>query len=178
MFLQAWSGRRSKSVLTMLLLALSILMHLSTARRILAGSALLASVWLMTAGLRSSWLGAAFPVIASMLLFLTFVVLMAPDSAVKLAEWIARPFAALFYPDEEFEKPPLSYVLARRYSQERRVEEAVQEYEKILYYYPEERDAYLEIIELAKRVGDEELRVKYEAKMRDRDSLEEAKLPK
>lgn len=155
-----------------------ILMHLLTARRILACIALLASVWLMVVALRSSWLAAAFPVIGSMLLFVASVVLTAPDTAVKIAEWIARPFAALFYPDEEFEKPPLSYVLARKYSQERKVDAAVQEYEKILYYYPEERDAYLELIELAQRVGDEELRLKYEEAMREWESLEETKLPK
>ena len=72
------------------------------------------------------WLGAAFPVIGSMLLFLIAVLLMAPDTAVKLAELCAKPFAEMFYPSEEFEKPPLSYKLARRYSQERRVDAAVQ----------------------------------------------------
>jgi len=142
-------------------------MHQFTARRIIAGIAFLASLWLMAMGLRSGWLAAAFPVIGSMLLFVTSVVLMAPDTAVKIAEWIARPFAALFYPDDEFEKPPLSYVLARKYSQERKVDAAVQEYEKILFYYPDERDAYLELIELAQRVGDEELRLKYEEMMRE-----------
>ena len=126
----------------------------------------------MSAGLKKDWLSAAFPVIGSMLLALTAVLLMAPETAFKVAEWIAKPFAAMFYPDEEFEKPPLSYKLARRYSQERRVDAAVQEYEKILFYYPEERDAYLELIELAKRVGDEELREKYEGLMRKREEAQ------
>lgn len=141
-------------------------MHWQKARRILAGLALLASVWLMCAALRMDWLSAAFLVIGSMLLLVAAVLLLAPDTAVKLAEWIAQPFAELFYPSEEFEKPPLSYVLARKYSQERKVEAAVQEYEKILFYYPEERDAYLEVIELAQRVGDEELRERFEEMMR------------
>ncbi len=143
-------------------------MNWQTARRILAGLALLASVWLMSAGLKMGWLGAAFPVIGSMLLFLIAVLLMVPDTAVKLAEWIAKPFADLFYPTDEFEKPPLSYKLARRYSQERRVDAAVQEYEKILFYYPKERDAYVELIELARRVGDEELREKYEGMLSEK----------
>ncbi|MFC5453841.1 hypothetical protein [Prosthecobacter fluviatilis] len=141
-------------------------MHWQKARRILAGLALLASVWLMCAALRMDWLSAAFLVIGSMLLLVAAVLLLAPDTAVKLAEWIAQPFAELFYPSEEFEKPPLSYVLARKYSQERKVEAAVQEYEKILFYYPEERSAYLELIELAQRVGDEELRERFEGMMR------------
>lgn len=143
-------------------------MNTQKARWMLAGLALVASVWLMSAGVKMGWLAAAFPVIGSMLLFLTAVLLVAPDTAVKIAEWIAKPFADLFYPSDEFEKPPLSYLLARRYSQERRVDAAVQEYEKILFYYPEERDAYLELIELAQRVGDEELREKYEGLLREK----------
>ncbi|WP_395742697.1 hypothetical protein [Prosthecobacter sp.] len=137
-------------------------MNWQKARWILAGIVLLLSAWLMSAALKMGGIGAAFPVIGSALMFVTFVLIIAPETAVKLAEWIARPFAALFYPDEEFAKPPLSYVLARKYSQERKVDAAVQEYEKILFYYPEERDAYLEVIELAQRVGDGELREKYE----------------
>ncbi len=141
-------------------------------RRILAGLALLASVWLMSAGLKMNWLAAAFPVIGSLLLFLIAVLLMAPDTVFKVAEWMAKPFADLFYPSDEFEKPPLSYKLARHYSQERRVEDAVREYEKILFYYPEERQAYLEVIELAKCVGDDELREKYERLLRQRGPVE------
>ena len=143
-------------------------MHWKTVRRILAGVALLASVWLMSAGLKMEWLAAAFPVIGSMLLLLMAVLLIAPDTAVKIAEWCAKPFADLFYPSDEFEKPPLSYKLARRYKQERRVDDAVQEYEKILYYYPMERDAYVELIELAKQAGDDELQEKYEGLLREK----------
>jgi len=145
-----------------------MVMHWKTVRRILAGVALLASVWLMSAGLKMGWLAAAFPVIGSLLLLLMAVLLIAPDTAVKVAEWCAKPFADLFYPSDEFEKPPLSYNLARRYKQERRVDEAVQEYEKILYYYPKERDACVELIELARLAGDDELREKYEALLREK----------
>ncbi|MHB1077947.1 MAG: hypothetical protein ACYC67_01005 [Prosthecobacter sp.] len=144
-------------------------MNWQKARRILAGLALVASVWLMSAALKMDWLSAALLVIGSLLLLVTAVLLLAPDTAFKLAEWIAHPFAELFYPSEEFEKPPLSYLLARRYSQERKLEAAVQEYEKILFYYPEERDAYLEVIELARRVGDEELRERFEGLLKVRD---------
>ncbi|WP_395750984.1 hypothetical protein [Prosthecobacter sp.] len=143
-------------------------MNWTKARWILAGIVLLVSVWLMSAGLKAGGIGAAFPVIGSALLFVTFIIMIAPDTAVKISEWIARPFAALFFPDDEFEKPPLSYVLARKYSQERKVDAALQEYERILYFYPQERDAYLEVIELAQRVGDVELREKYETLLRER----------
>jgi hypothetical protein len=144
-------------------------MNWQKARRILAGLALLASMWMMSAALKMGWLSAALLVIGSMLLLVTTVLLLAPDTAFKLAEWIAKPFAELFFPSDEFEKPPLSYLLARRYSRERKVEAAVQEYEKILFYYPEERDAYLEVIELAQRVRDEELRERFEGLLKVRD---------
>ena len=143
-------------------------MNWQKARRILAGLALVASVWMMSAALKMDWLSAALLVIGSMLLLVTTVLLLAPDTAFKLAEWIAKPFAELFFPSDEFEKPPLSYKLARRYSQERKVDAAVQEYEKILFYYPEERDAYLEVIELAQRVKDEELRERFEGLLREK----------
>ena len=144
-------------------------MNWQKARRILAGLVFLTSAWLMSAALKMGWLGAAFPVIGSMLLFLTAMLLMAPDTVFKIAELCAKPFADLFFPSDEFEKPPLSYLLARRYSQERKLDAAVQEYEKILFYYPEERAAYLELIELARRVGDEELREKYEGLLNQKD---------
>lgn len=150
-------------------------MNWQKARRILAGLALLASVWMMSAALKMDWLSAALLVIGSMLLLVTAVLLLAPDTAFKLAEWIAKPFAELFFPSDEFEKPPLSYLLARRYSQERKVDAAVQEYEKILFYYPEERGAYLEVIELARRVKDEELRERFEGLLREREAAEAAK---
>lgn len=150
-------------------------MNWQKARRILAGLALVASVWMMSAALKMDWLSAALLVIGSMLLLVTTVLLLAPDTAFKLAEWIAQPFAELFFPSDEFEKPPLSYLLARRYSQERKVDAAVQEYEKILFYYPEERAAYLEVIELAQRVKDEELRERFEGLLRERDEAKAAK---
>ena len=43
------------------------------------------------------------------------------------------------------------------------------EYEKILFYYPEERAAYLEVIELAQRVKDEELRERFEGLLNQKD---------
>lgn len=158
-----------RTQLQSLRLELSLCMNWQKARRILAGLVFLASAWLMSAALKMSWLGAAFPVIGSMLLFLTAMLLMAPDTVFKIAELCAKPFADLFFPSDEFEKPPLSYLLARRYSQERKLDAAVQEYEKILFYYPEERAAYLELIELARRVGDEELREKYEGLLNQKD---------
>lgn len=130
----------------------------------MAGVLLLLGLWLMVAALFGGIL-APIALIAGVTCLVIFAVLTVAPSA---AEWIAKPFADLFFPSEEFEKPPLSYKLARRYSQERKVDAAVQEYEKILFYYPEERDAYLEVIELAQRVKDEELRERFEGMLREK----------
>lgn len=143
-------------------------------RWILAALSLLGSGLLMASALKMGGLGAAFPVILSMAGFLSCVLLIAPETAFKLAEWIAKPFAALFYPTEEFNKPSLSYLLARRYSQERRLEDAVSEYEKILHYYPEERDAYVELLELTERLGDPERHSQYLALFQKRFPTEAA----
>lgn len=132
---------------------------------IMAGVLLLLGLLLMVAALFGGIL-APIALIAGVTCLVIFAALTVAPS---VAEWISKPFAALFYPSEEFEKPPLSYVLARKYSLERKVEAAVQEYEKILFFYPEERDAYLEVIELAQRVKDEELRERFEGLLNQKD---------
>jgi tetratricopeptide (TPR) repeat protein len=103
-----------------------------------------------------------------MVAFVSTVLLIAPETAFWLAEQIARPFANLFYPSDTFKKPPVSYLLARRYRMERRFEDAVTQYENIIEFHPEERDAHLELIELARQMGDEELADKYNALLRRR----------
>lgn len=129
---------------------------------------LLASIWLMKAAFKIAGIGAAGPVILSLVLFVSTVLLIAPETAFWLAEQVAKPFAALFYPSDSFKKPPLSYVLARRYRNERRWEEAAAQYESIIEYYPEERDAHLELLEVAHELGDEQLIEKYTALTRRR----------
>jgi tetratricopeptide (TPR) repeat protein len=137
-------------------------------RWFLALLALAASIWLMKAALKMQGMGAAGPVILSMVSFLTAALLISPETAFWLAEQIAKPFANLFFPSESFKKPPVSYLLARRYRAERRFEEAVAQYENIIEFHPLERDAYVELIEVARQVGDDELAEKYAALMQRR----------
>lgn len=137
---------------------------------IMAGLLFLLGLWLMVAALFGGIL-APIPLVGGVACLVIFTALTVAPAA---ADWISKPFAALFFPAEEFEKPLLSYALARKYSQERKVDAAVQEYEKILLYYPQERDAYLELIELAQRVGNEKLRAKYEELMNQRDQFKSA----
>lgn len=124
-----------------------------------------ASIWLMKAALKMQGMGAAGPVILSMVSFVTAVLLIAPETAFWLADQIAKPFADLFFPSESFKKPPVSYLLARRYRAERRFEEALAQYENIIEFHPRERDAYVELIEVARQLGDEERAEKYTALM-------------
>lgn len=135
-------------------------------RWILAGLCLLASIWLMKAAFKMAGMGAAGPVILSMVSFVTVVLLIAPETAWWLAEQIAKPFANLFYPSDSFKKPPVSYALARRYRQELRFEEALAQYENIIEFHPRERDAYLELLAVARELGDDKRVEKYSALMR------------
>jgi tetratricopeptide (TPR) repeat protein len=137
-------------------------------RWLLAVLSLAASIWLMKAAFKIQGMGAAGPVILSMVAFVSTVLLIAPETAFWLAEQIARPFANLFYPSDSFKKPPVSYLLARRYRSERRFEDAVAQYENIIHFHPLEQDAYAELIEVARQTGDEELAAKYAALMRRR----------
>jgi hypothetical protein len=79
-------------------------------------------------------IGAAFPVLISVVSFLATVFLIAPETALRIAEWCSRPFAAIFFPSDHFNKPPLTYNLARRYRDEKRWEDAARQYRKIIRY--------------------------------------------
>ena len=137
-------------------------------RWLLAVLSMLASIWLMRAAFKLQGIGAAGPVILSMVAFVSTVLLIAPETAFWLAEQIAKPFANLFFPSETFKKPPVSYLLARRYRSERRFEEAVTQYENIIEFHPHERDAHVELIEVARLMGDEELAEKCITRMQHR----------
>jgi hypothetical protein len=137
-------------------------------RWLLAVLSMLASIWLMRAAFKLQGIGAAGPVILSMVAFVSTVLLIAPETAFWLAEQIAKPFANLFFPSETFKKPPVSYLLARRYRSERRFEEAVRQYENIIEFHPHERDAHVELIEVARQMGDEDLAEKCIARMQRR----------
>lgn len=128
---------------------------------------------LMATGLRMEGFGldALKPaplLIFSMASFLSALFLIVPETAFRLAECLSRPFAALFFPDEHFAKPPLTYKLARRYRGEQRWEDAARQYRKIIRYYPQEQDAYVELLEVAKRMRDKEMQKKYATLFRKR----------
>jgi len=120
-----------------------------------------ASAHLMRQGLKHSGISAAGPVIFSLSAFVTAVLLMAPETAVRLAEAIGGLFADLLFPSERFSKPPLSYHMARHYRKCGQLEESLSHYESIIQHYPAEREAYLELLEVAEALGDSRRLTRY-----------------
>lgn len=130
-------------------------------RWFIAAECVLASAWLMMKAMKIAGIGAAGHVTGSLLALVSAVLLTAPETAFRIAEWCSRPFTNLLFPSECFNRPPLSYRLARHYSGSLRLRDAVEEYRNIIYFYPDERQAYQELIEVAQRLEDQELCQKY-----------------
>jgi tetratricopeptide (TPR) repeat protein len=137
-------------------------------RWFLAACSMLLSVKMMVTALLLEGLAATFPVLVSMACFITSVLLVAPETAFRVADWFSRPFAAILFPSDHFNKPPLSYRLARRYRDEKRWEDAARQYRKIIRYYPKEADAYLELVHVAEQMHDHKAAQKYAALFRRR----------
>jgi hypothetical protein len=143
-------------------------------RWFLAACSLLLSVKMMVKALTvegmgmADSIGAAFPLLVSLGSFLTTVFLIAPETAFRIAEWCSRPFTAILFPSEHFNKPPLTYKLARRYRDEKRWDDAARQYRKIIRYYPKEADAYLELLHVAGQMGDHKMEQQYAALFRRR----------
>lgn len=126
------------------------------------------SVKLMVKGLGEEGFGAAPFLIISFASVIAAILLIAPETVVKIAEAFSRIFTGIIFPDDKFSRPPLSYLLARRYAQELRTADAINEYLNIIHYYPRERDAYLELMALAKSTGHEKIYLKYSRKFHHR----------
>ncbi len=137
-------------------------------RWFLAAVSLAISARLMVVALGIPSLSAAGSLIMSVAAFLLSVLLIVPETAFRLAELCSRPITNLIFPSERFDKPPLSYQIARRYRTMQRLEEALAEYKEIIKDYPDELEAYVELIEVATKLGDDKARQKYEAVMERR----------
>jgi len=76
----------------------------------------------------------------------------------ELVPWVSAPIwrfiTGLVFPDDKFDKPPVNYALARSYKQQHRVDDAIEEYFKIVYHHPQELAAYLEGMEVLCEAGD------------------------
>ncbi len=122
----------------------------------------------MVSALKMSGFGAAPLLLFSIAAFMMMVILVAPETVLRVAEWCSRPFTNLIFPNDRLSKPPLSYVLAREYTKRSRLEDAVEQYAQIIHFYPAEKDAYVELLALAQTLGDDELHEKYAGLFRKR----------
>ena len=143
-------------------------MPLRKTRWLIAIAAMAFGAWCMNAALKIAGFGAAGYLLFSFTGIILAVLLVAPETAFRIAKWCSRPFTDLLFPSDEFAKPLLSYVLARRYARELRLRDAVDEYEKIIHYYPDEKDAYLELIAVAQKLNDRKLLKRVLARYRQR----------
>ncbi len=115
----------------------------------------------MATALKAEGLGAAPFLVLGFTGLLAAVLLVSPEIVIRPVEFFSRIFTTIILPDEKYRRPPLSYLLARRYARQLRFREALEEYEKILRFYPNEEDAFRELIAAALEAGAVRLAGKY-----------------
>jgi len=130
-------------------------------RWLLALGCLIFCIRQFQAGLNTAGLGAAGFLIVGFGSMLAVVLLIAPETIVRLCEFFSRIFTSIVLPDDKSHKPPLSYILAHSYRRQLRYSEAVEEYRKLIHYHPGELTPYLELISLAHLLQDDRLATKY-----------------
>jgi len=130
-------------------------------RWLLAVGSLYLAVRQMATALKIDGLAAAPYLFFGFGSFILAIFLMAPETVVKICEFCSRPLTSIIYPSATAEKPPLSYRLARLYTKQLRYADAIEEYQKIIHYYPRERPAYLELLRLAKEIDHAKLYDRY-----------------
>lgn len=130
-------------------------------RWLLAGGFLYVAVRQMSTALKIDGLAAAPFLLFGIGSFIVAIFLIAPETVVRICEFCSRPLTNLVYPNAMADKPPLSYRLAHLYRKQTRYADAVEEYQKIIQYYPRERTAYLELLTLARDIDHAKLYDKY-----------------
>ena len=101
-------------------------------------------------------------------LLLVASLLICPEIAMPFAEFCGRCWAGLFYPEDRFNKPPLSYTLADFFCKNHRHEETVREHLGIIRHYPDQRKSYLEVIAHCRAIGATKMANQYERRFRKR----------
>lgn len=135
------------------------------ARWLLAVALLYGAYWFANRALLYEGFSALSYLLAFAVQLISSAILIAPELAHCLGGIIFKPLVSIFLPDEKFFRPPLSYILARKYAQDKRYQDAVQEYLKIIKHYPDEREPYEEIIRIATFVGDTQTAAKFKHKL-------------
>src|SRR5438045_1018164 len=70
--------------------------------------------------------------------FIGALILIVWEAVPWLAERFSLPLVEVWFPNINFPRPPLSYTLARHYRDQGRLEDAAEQYQKIIRYYPGE----------------------------------------
>ena len=139
---------------------------LSILRWLLSASSFVLFVILVRAAFKMESLGAAPYVIFSLVCLISAILLLIPETVKPTTRYLSARIVAFVFPDHKFSKPALTYTLARRYIELERYDDAVQEYAKIIHYYPDETEAYLGIISSCSLAGEMRLAEKYQKKLK------------
>lgn len=116
------------------------------------------SIWLIRHGIAAGGItGSFFPILAAMILLVIGAILIAPELVAIFTKPLFALVDSIFFPGGKLSKPVLSYTLPEFYTKEKRYDDALDEYRKILRHYPRESRAYLGAIELlVTEFGDKE----------------------
>lgn len=126
-------------------------------RWLLAAGCVVFSIRHMALALKMNDYSAAGFLIFSIGAFIAAVLLIAPETITKVLEFCSRIFTGAVLPDDKNRKPPLSYLLARRYARQLRYDDAIAEYQKMIRYYPDVEQSYHELIVVTFVYGDQRL---------------------
>ena len=141
---------------------------LSILRWLLSVSLFVLFVVLVRAAFKMESLGAAPYVIFSLGCLISAILLLIPETVKPTTQYLSARIVAFVFPDHKFSKPALTYTLARRYIELERYDDAVQEYAKIIHYYPGEIEAYLGMISASSLAGETQLAEKYKKQLKKR----------
>ena len=141
---------------------------LSILRWLLSASLFVLFVVFVRAAFKMESLGAAPYVIFSLVCLILAILLLIPDTVKPMTRYLSGIMTAFIYPDHKFSKPSLSYALGRRYIELERYDDAIQEYAKIIHYYPDEIEAYLGMISASSLAGETQLAEKYKKQLKKR----------
>jgi len=135
-------------------------------RWLLSASSFVVFILSMSAAFDMGSLGAAPYVIFAVVCLIASILLLIPETVKPTCRYLSGLIVGFVFPDHKFSKPALTYSLARRYIEHERYDDAINEYAKIIHYYPDETEAYLGIISSCSLAGEMRLAEKYQKKLK------------
>ena len=137
-------------------------------RWLLSASSFILFVISIRAAFKMEALEAAPYVIFALICLIAAILLLIPETVKPTTRYLSGIITSIIIPDHKFSKPSLSYALARRYIEQSRYDDAIQEYGKIIHYYPGEIEAYLGMISASSLAGETQLAEKYKKQLKKR----------